>query len=118
VVLRKGSGARAVVRRIEPSTSFLRQFGRPDDAVITLDHVLGPILPIGRKMTRPVSLWITDRDGIRHECLAEAFDTTWNVLILLYPIKALTTTTIILAPGAGADALPHRGSGRGGTGVS
>ena len=31
-----------------------------------------------------------DRNVDRHECLAEAFNTTYNVLILLYPVKALT----------------------------
>lgn len=91
-----GSGAQAIVRRIEPSPEFLKQFGRPDESVITLDHALGPVLPIGRKMTRPMTLSLTDRNGTNHECIAEAFDTTWNVLILLYPVCALTSSTIIL----------------------
>jgi Zn-dependent peptidase ImmA (M78 family) len=94
-----GSGARAAVRRIEPSSAFVNQFGRPTDTCITLDHVLGPLLPIGRKMTRPRSLSITDRNGERHECIAEAFDSTYNVLILLYPVRALSATTIILPSG-------------------
>jgi len=94
-----GSGARALVRRIEPSPSFEEQFGCPEDSVITLDHPLGTVLPIGRKMTRPVSLTMTDRNGDQHECIAEAFDTTWNVLILLYPIRSLTSSKIILMPG-------------------
>jgi Zn-dependent peptidase ImmA (M78 family) len=93
-----GSGARAIVRRIEPSPSFALQFGRPVDTVITLDHWLGRLLPVGRKMTRPTTLAFTDRNGIRHECVAEAFDTTYNVLILLYPIGALTASTVILPP--------------------
>lgn len=92
-----GDGVRAMVRRIEPSPSFIKQFGRPTDTVITPDHVLGPVLPIGRKMTRPISLSIPDLNGTNHECLAEAFDTTWNVLILLYPVRALTSKTILLS---------------------
>jgi Zn-dependent peptidase ImmA (M78 family) len=96
-----GHGAEAVVRRIEPSPAFVAQFGRPSDTKITLSHMLGPVLPIGRKMTRPVSLSILDRNGAPHECVAEAFDTKHNVLILLYPIKALTASTIILPPGFG-----------------
>jgi hypothetical protein len=88
------------VRRVEPSPSFETQFGRPTDTVISLDHVLGPVLPIGRKMTRPMSVMIADRNGTRHECVAEAFDTKWNILILLYPTLALTTTTIIMPRGA------------------
>lgn len=94
-----GHGAEAKVRRIEPSPSFIAQFGRPSDTVVTLNHTLGPVLPIGRKMTRPVSLSITDKNGASHECVAEAFDTQHNVLILLYPVKALTASTIILPPG-------------------
>ena len=93
-----GYGAQAAVRRIEPSPSFAAHFGRSNDTVITLDHVLGPVLPLGRKMTAPRSLSITDLNGTSHECVAEAFDTTLNVLILLYPVHALTATTIILPP--------------------
>lgn len=92
----EGDGACAQVRRIEPSSQFLSQFGRPHDTLITLDHPLGPILPIGRRMTSPRTLSFKDRNGVAHECIAEAFDTTYNVLILLYPAKALTSTTIIL----------------------
>jgi hypothetical protein len=94
-----GHGARAAVRRIVPSPSFAAQFGKPTDAIITPDHHLGRILPVGRKMTRPTTLSITDIDGTPHECVAEAFDTTHNVIILLYPVKALGKTTIILPPG-------------------
>ena len=94
-----GDGARALVRRIEPSPSFAAQFGRPVDMAITLDHPLGKVLPIRRKMTRPVTVPMIDRNGARHECLAEAFDTTYNVLILLYPVRALTAATIILPAG-------------------
>ncbi|ATQ68962.1 MULTISPECIES: ImmA/IrrE family metallo-endopeptidase [Methylosinus] len=90
-----GAGTRAEVRRIEASPSFLEQFGRPSEQVITLDHSLGRVLPIGRKMTRPTTVSITDRNGQAHECVAEAFDTTFNVLILVYPIKALTRSVII-----------------------
>jgi hypothetical protein len=50
-------------------------------------------------MTRPVTLAMTDLNGVSHECVAEAFDTTYNVLILLYPARALTASTIILPPG-------------------
>jgi len=99
IELVEGCGARAVVRRVEPSPSFIQQFGYPAETVITLDHALGPVLPINRKMTRPRSLSITDRNGEEHECVAEAFDTTWNVLILLYPVRALISTTIILPAG-------------------
>ena len=91
-----GSGAQAQVRRIEASPSFKAQFGTPTDIVVSLDHALGPVLPIGKRMTRPVTLVMSDRNGERHECIAEAFDTTRNVIILAYPVKALSAMTIIL----------------------
>ena len=92
-------GARAVIRRIEASPDFTARFGRPADTVVTPDHFLWPVLPIGRKMTRPVSLTIADKNGQDHECVAEAFDTTYNIIILLYPVNALTAKTVILPPG-------------------
>ena len=91
-----GYGARAMVRRIEPSPVFRHQFGCPEDTEITLDHVLGPVLPIGRKMSSPRSFFMSDRNGMRHECLAEAFKTPFNILILIYPIRALTATSVIV----------------------
>lgn len=92
----EGLGVRTIVRRIEPSLPFVAQFGYPADTVVTLDHHLGPVLPIGRKMTRPTPLVIADKNGTQHECIAEAFDTTYNVLILVYPVHALTATTLIV----------------------
>ena len=93
----EGAGAHARVRRIEASKSYVSQFGQPHATAITPDHPLGPILPIGRRMTRPTTLSITDKNGALHECVAEAFDTTYNILILLYPVKALTKSTFILS---------------------
>ena len=84
-----GVGFRAPVRRIEPSPLFLAQFGQPAVDDVTRDHFLWPVLPIGRRMTRPTSLLIADLNGDQHECIAEAFDTTYNILILLYPERAL-----------------------------
>jgi hypothetical protein len=95
----EGCGAKAEVRRIEASPTFIAKFGVPSDTEITLNHALGPVLPIGRKMTSPRSISIKDRNGDKHECLAEAFDTKWNIIILMYPVRALTATTVILPPG-------------------
>lgn len=84
------TGARADVRRIEASPAYLRQFRRPDESEITLNHSLGRALPIGGKMTRPTTVSITDRNGQAHECLAEAINTGYNVLLLVYPVKTLS----------------------------
>jgi len=91
-----GSGAQADVRRIAASPSFIEKFGEPRDTVIKPDHKLGSVLPVGRKMSGPRSLSIVDLNGTRHECVAEAFDTTYNILILLFPVRALTSSIIIL----------------------
>lgn len=92
----EGHGTCAAVRRIEPSPSFVNHFGYPNDTVIKMDHFLAPALPIGRRMTRPTTVSIVDRNGTPHECLAEAFDTTYNIIILMYPIQELGKSTIIL----------------------
>lgn len=92
-----GVGVRANVRRIEPSPTFRKQFGCPSDHVINLEGPLGGLLPVGRKMTRPSPLLYKDRNGTVHECLGEAFDTTFNVLLLIYPVKALAAKSTILS---------------------
>lgn len=94
-----GVPAYAEVRRIEASPSFALQFGIPAAERIDVSHALGDLLPIGRKMTRPTQLVYSDRNGDTHECLGEAFDTTHNVLLLIYPTKALTGP-IIAVPNA------------------
>lgn len=86
----------ANVRRIETSPSFAQQFGIPTIERIDVSHALGGLLPVGRKMTKPTLLVYSDRNGDRHECLGEAFDTKHNVLLLVYPIKALTGSPIAL----------------------
>lgn len=80
------SGILATVRRIETSSKFREEFGQPFDTVISASHVLARIVPIGRKMTRPTPLSIQDRNGVSRKCIAEAFDTTHNILILVYPL--------------------------------
>jgi Zn-dependent peptidase ImmA (M78 family) len=90
-----GAAPKASVRRIEPSPSFRSRFGMPQDTLIGPGHVLHKILPIGRKMTRPTVIVASDLNGLTHEFVAEAFDTTRNVLILVYPVRELTSATIV-----------------------
>jgi hypothetical protein len=51
---------------------------------------------------------MVDLNGVTHECVAEAFDTKFNVIILLFPVKALTAVTILVPPGfsQGAGSVP------------
>jgi hypothetical protein len=46
-------------------------------------------------MTRLTTISITNRNGQTHERVAEAFDTTFNILLLVSPVKALTRATVI-----------------------
>ena len=86
----------ADVRRIEASPSFAQQFGIPTAQRIDVSHALGDLLPIGRKMTKPTPLVYNDRNGDSHDCLGEAFDTTHNVLLLIYPTKALAGPVVFV----------------------
>lgn len=96
-----GSGMRSAVRRIEPSPSYRTKFPVPRDEWISLDHPLGRMIPrYGRRMIKPTSFSMKDRNGVLQECVAESFDTKHNVIILIYPVKALTATTVILPPGS------------------
>ena len=107
-----GSGFLAPVRRIEPSPAYVARFGHPAVKAVTPDHLLWPVIPIRRRMTRAVPLTISDLNGQRHECLAEAFDTTYNILILLYPVTALTTTTVLMPASTNSTTLIHNLSAR------
>lgn len=91
-----GKGMCGGVRRIESSQKFRQEFGHPEDVMIDSDHPLWELLPIGRKMTKATLLRFRDLNGVEHECVGEAFDTTYNVLLLICPIKALTATSIFL----------------------
>jgi hypothetical protein len=98
--LSNGSGLRAAVRRIEPSPSYKAKFPIPTDEWITLDHPLGRMIPrVGKRMIKPTSVGLRDLNGDMQDCLAESFDTKHNIIILLYPVKTLTGTTIVLPPG-------------------
>jgi len=95
-----GVGLRAEVRRIEASALFKAQFPLPQATHITPDHPLGSLLPSPKqRVVKPRSVVLEDFNGARQECVAEAFNTTHNTIILLYPTKALTKTTVILPPG-------------------
>jgi hypothetical protein len=48
-------------------------------------------------MTKPTTFIKTDRNGDSHECIGETFDTTYNILVLTYPVKALATSTLIFS---------------------
>lgn len=78
-------GFSAEVRRVVSSRTFNEQFSpAPLLFPVTNSHVLGPIVPLGKKrMTFPQEIILTDRNGSAQRCSAEAFNTTHNILILV-----------------------------------
>lgn len=84
-----GGVARASVRRVECSAEFTRQFGTPRIQEIRADGPLGRLLPIMQKFAGPAQLRLADRNGDIHECVGEAFNTTHNVILLIYTLQAL-----------------------------
>lgn len=94
LVYTPGEGYQAPVRRIEASPSFAFRFGVPTDESISGKHPLGKLLPIGRKMTKPTTFEVLDRNGEKQEVIGEAFDTGFNVLILIYAVSELPGSVV------------------------
>jgi len=93
-----GDGFRATLRRSVPSPRFLELFGHIQwEEYYTPDDEIGAMIPVGRqRMTDKRILILLDCNGVRHECIAEAFTNTHQVFILIHAAKTLTATTIIL----------------------
>jgi hypothetical protein len=93
-----GDAFRATLRRHCSSPSFTEIFGEIDwPAAFTPDHPVGALVPInGRRMSGKRTLALTDRNGDKHECIAEAFTQTYQVFILIHSVSTLTKTTIIM----------------------
>ncbi len=108
--MRDGYGVVAPIRRIIPSPSFEAKFPIPEDTFLHPDHALGPMLPVGRqRRIKPTTFGLRDRNGDLQELVGEALDTTYNLIILIYSIKALKATTIILPPGFAANSNTSAG---------
>lgn len=92
-------GFRASLRRVVASPSFLHTFGELDmPDVFTPNDKIGAMVPMGsRRMTGARELMLIDRNGTRHDCLAEAFKNPFNVFVLIYPIKTLTKTIVAIS---------------------
>jgi hypothetical protein len=92
-----GHGFTAKLRRVVASPTFEAQFGPMSwPEVFTPDDALGRIVPIGRRMSRPQQVVLTDANGTQHECIAEGFDSTHQVFILICPQGALTKKTVLM----------------------
>lgn len=96
----EGEGFAASLRRVVSSSLFREQVGNlvwPE--IVSPGDEIGAMIPVGgRKMSGKREIQLTDRDGRRHECIAEAFTQGHQVFVLIHLIKALTKSTIILPP--------------------
>lgn len=90
----EGDGFRATLRRPVQSDSFTTIFGVHDwKSVYTPDDDIGALIPInGQRSSGQKSLALLDRNGDRHECVAESFTQTHQVFVLIHVIKTLAAT--------------------------
>ena len=95
-----GDGFKAELRRVVSSQTFLAKFGNLAwPAQFTPDHEIGKLIPLGkRKMSGKNTIGLTDLNGLRHECLVEAFKTNYQTFILIVDVKAMTSATFFSSP--------------------
>jgi hypothetical protein len=96
VVMGEGTQFTAEVRRIITTATFHTIFdGERFGPAIHQSHILGHVAPVKRKMTASRKIKLTDRNGNRRNCTAEAFDVTHQIFIL---IKDLGPASTIILP--------------------
>lgn len=101
-ILCDGDGFRCNLRRVIVSQQFADLFGSISwPEFFTPRHELGAMVPVGgRRMSGKRSVGLKDRNGGRHECVAEAFTQTHQIFILLHASEALRPTLIQAGGGA------------------
>ena len=98
IVLGEPFGFSCSLRRVVPSPSFQRQFGRLAwPSAITPDESLGHMVPLNKRMTGARKVKLTDDNGERRAFIAEAFKTTHHVFILLHADESNVRRLIVPA---------------------
>lgn len=89
---------RASLRRVISSPSFQKKFGNLDlPEYFTPDDDLWTMIPMGKNRSlKPRGINLVDRNGIRHECIAESFTNTYQVFILIHTVCTLTKSSVII----------------------
>jgi hypothetical protein len=64
--------------------------------VLSPSHPFWLLIPMGRKrMSYPRSIAIQNQEGVRFDCVAEAFKTPYNTFILIQAVDTLRTTIVM-----------------------
>lgn len=96
--LLEGEGFVINLRRFIASQSFERHFGDYFPERFSSHDNIGSLVPIGRRMSRPVQIALVDKNGDRQECIAESFNSTYQVFILIHVKKSLEKSATIILP--------------------
>jgi hypothetical protein len=93
-----GDGFRATLRRVIGSQCFSAEFSRCRWAEsFTPDDPIGAMVPIGnRRASGKRTLELVDDNGVRHECIGEAFTQTKQVFVLIHVNAAFTRTSVLV----------------------
>jgi hypothetical protein len=91
-------GKKAEVRRVEVSQSYERMFGRPSFDDVTMHDSFGQLVPWFGKYTKAKTFSLNDLNGDTHELVGEALNTTYQILMLAFPVKALSQSSRIILP--------------------
>jgi hypothetical protein len=99
----------AEVRRIVATQSFNVMYNSVAlFQSITNAHAIAPAIPIGRRrMTRPTEIVLRDRNKEQRVCVAEAFDTTHQIMVLVRDVGPVKRSTLVV-PGSREFAIEVR----------
>ncbi len=91
----------AEVRRVVMSKSFEKIFdGQVLASIVTDAHPLGPVVPVnGKRMSFDREIVLIDRNGEERICMAEAFNTTHQILILIRDVGLKKKSSIVVPAG-------------------
>jgi hypothetical protein len=95
----EGDGFRANLRRVVQSPAFTEAFGSDmwNAPYYTPADEIGRLIPLGkRKSSGKRNMALVDRNGTRHECIAESFTQGHQVFVLVHSAKTLTTTLFLI----------------------
>lgn len=96
--IRASIGFKATLRRVVSSTTFAIMFDNQSWAQFyTPDDQIGRLVPIGnRKSSGKREIVLTDRNGDRHNCIAESFTQTHQIFILIHVVNSLGQPKLIV----------------------